>query len=108
MLVVDPIDTQGAFFHDTFIGIKLARAIGASPGTQLAADTDRLVDQHDAVLSALVGRAGRADGDAGRLLAMQTGSRKVDRPRALALAFLIGMDAVEPCPPGIVAIGVEI
>ena len=66
------------------------------------------VDQHDAVLGALVGGAGRAHRDAGRLLAMQARVREMHGARALALAFLERMDAVEPHPPGALAIGVEI
>src|SRR5205814_9662805 len=75
---------------------------------ELAADADRLVDQHDAVLGALVGSAGGTHCDAGGLLAMQTGFGEMDGPRAVALAFLERMDAVEPYAPGVVAIGVEI
>src|SRR5204863_9042313 len=84
------------------------RTIGASPGTQLAADAEAFVDQDDAVLGALVGGAGRAHRDAGRLVAMQAGFREMHGPRPGALALLEGMDAVEPHPPGAIAIGVEI
>ena len=82
MVVVDAVDAQRAFLHHAGIVVELARAIGAGPGAQLAADADRLVDQHDAVLGALVGGAGRADGDAGRLLAMQAGFREMHGARA--------------------------
>ena len=39
---------------------------------------------------------------------MEAGSREINRPRAVAVAFFEGMDAVEPDPPGILAIGLEI
>src|SRR6516165_3135075 len=108
VLVVDPVNAQGAFLHDAFVGVELARAIGASPGAEFAADADRLVDEHDAVLGTLVGGARRTHRDTRRLLAMQTGFREMDRPRALPLALLEGMDAVEPDTPRVLAIGVEI
>src|ERR1700751_292226 len=108
MLIVDPVDAQGALLHDTVVVIELARAVGACPGTELAADADRLIDQHDAVFGPLVGSAGRTHGDAVRLLAMQTGFWKVNGSRAFALAFLERMDAVEPHAPGAVGIGAEI
>src|SRR5439155_2802246 len=62
----------------------------------------------DAVLGALVGSAGRAHRDAGGLIAMQAGFREMHGARAVALALLEGMDAVEPHAPGTVAISVEI
>src|SRR5271165_2698269 len=94
VLIVDPVDAQGAFLHDALVGVELARAVGASPRAQLAANADRLVNQHDAVLGPLVGGACRTHGDAGRFLAIQTRFREVDGPGAVALAFLEGVDAV--------------
>src|SRR5439155_226329 len=52
--------------------------------------------------------ARRAHRDAGRLLAVQAGFREMDGARTGALALLEGMDAVEPDPPGAVAISIEI
>src|SRR4029077_13972068 len=84
------------------------RAIRAGPGAQLAADADRLVDQHNPVLGALVGGPGRAHGNASRLLEMQARFGEIDRSRTLAVAFLEGVDAVEPDAPGARTIRVEI
>ena len=99
IIVVDAVDAQGAFLHHTVVFVELARAIGAGPRTQLAADADIGVDQHDPVLGALVRRAGRAHGDAGRLLAMQARARKMHGARAFPVTLLERMDAVEPHPP---------
>ena len=66
IVVVDAVDAQRAFLHHADIGVELARAVGAGPAAQFAADALVLVDQHDAVRGPLVGGAGRADGDAGR------------------------------------------
>src|ERR1700732_3851865 len=108
VLVVDPVNAQGALLHDAFVGVELARAVGACPGAELATNADGFVDQHDAILGALVGGAGRAHGDASRLLAMQTGFRKMYGACAVALALLEGMNAVEPDAPGVVAVGAKI
>ena len=80
-LVVDAVHAQGALLHHAARVAVLARAVGAGPGTQLAADALVLVDQHDAVLGALVAGAGRAHGDAVRRLAVQAGAREVHRHR---------------------------
>src|SRR5258706_373601 len=80
VLVVDAVDAQRAFLHHPDIVVIFARAVGAGPRAQLAADAHVLVDQHDAVLGALVGRAGRADRDAGRLGAMHAGFRGMHGP----------------------------
>src|SRR3546814_3610509 len=98
ILVIDPVDAQGAFLHDAVSLVVLARAVGARPGAQLAADAGVGIDQHDAVGLALVGRARRADGDAGRLLAMQAASRKVHHPAAAAVR-LLGLEAVDAFEP---------
>ena len=82
--VVDPVDAQRALLHHALIGIQLARAVRAGPGAQAAADAELLVDQHDAVLGALVRRAGRAHGDAGgvaRSAGRTWGSGRCGRPR---------------------------
>src|SRR5579863_5599177 len=84
-----------------------SRAIGTGPRAQLAADAQALVDENDAVLGALVGGAGRAHGDTGRLIAMEARFREMHGPRPGALALFKRMDAVEPHPPSAVAIGVE-
>src|SRR6266702_4267821 len=106
VLIVDPVDAQSALLHHSFVGVELAGAVGAGPGAEFTADADRFVDQHDAVLGALVRGAGRAHGDAGRFLAMQTGFGEMNRPRPLAVPFLEGVDAVEPDAPGTIAIRV--
>ena len=70
VLIVNPVNAQCAFLHDAFVSIELARAVRASPGAQLTADANRLVDQHDAIFGALIGGAGRAYGDASWFIAM--------------------------------------
>ncbi len=77
VLVVDAVDAERAFLHHAVAVVVFARAIGTGPGAQLAADAGVRVDQHDAVFGALVGGAGRADGDAGRRFAMQAGAREM-------------------------------
>jgi hypothetical protein len=106
--VVDAVDAQRAFLHHPGILVEFAGPIGASPRAQLAADADLLVDQHDPVLGTLVRGTGRAHGDAGRFLAMQARFREINGSRALPVAFLERVDAVEPHPPGIRSIRVEI
>src|SRR5690606_30396178 len=113
VLVVDAVDAERAFLHHALDLAVLARAVGAGPRAQLAADAFVLVDQHDAVLGALVAGAGRAHGDAGRRLAVQARAREVQRDRGLGgpcpggspacgnrgLGFdLVRMHAVEPDP----------
>src|SRR5690242_4095856 len=95
-LVVDAVDAEGAFLHHPLGLIELARAIGAGPGAELAADAFVFVDQHDPVRRALERSAGRADGDAGRRLAMHAGLGEMHRATGRALARLEGVDAVEP------------
>src|SRR5690606_38535056 len=56
----------------------LAGAVRTRPGTQLAADALVLVDEHDAVLGALVACPGRTHRHASRRLAMQAGAGEVD------------------------------
>ena len=94
--VVDAVDAQRALLHHALIGIQLARAIGAGPGAQPAADAQLLVDQDDAVLGALVRRPGRADRDAGGILAMQAGLGEMHGAAVRALADLVAVDAVQP------------
>ena len=69
IVVIDPVDAQGAFLHDAFVVVELAGAVGTGPRAELATDADRFVDQHDAVLDPLIGGASGAHGDAGRLQA---------------------------------------
>ena len=75
--VVNAVDAQSTLLHHAALFAVLARSVGTGPGTQLAADALVLIDQHDAVLGTLVARAGRADGDAFRCLAVQTGAREM-------------------------------
>src|SRR5690606_29178358 len=64
VLVVDAVHAQGALLHPPLDFAVLARSVGAGPAAQLAADALVLVDQHDAVLGALVACARRTHGDA--------------------------------------------
>ena len=108
VLVVDAVDAQRAFPHHALVLVELARAVGAGPGAQLAADADVGVDQHDAVFGALVAGAGGTDGDAGRVLAMQAGAGEVHRAAVRAGAGFVGVHAVEPDAVRVVLIGAEI
>ena len=106
--VVDAVDAQRAFAHDVLDRVELAGAVGAGPGAQAAADAQLGVDQHDAVLDALVGGAGRADRDAGGLGAVQAGAGEVDGAAAALLARLEAVDAVEPGAFRLGAVGLEV
>lgn len=108
VLVVDAIDAERAFAHHPLVLVELPRPVGAGPGTQLAADADVGVHQHDAVFRAFVGRAGGADRHAGRLFAMQAGAREMHRAAFGAGARLVGVHAVEPHPVLLRFVGMEI
>ena len=110
ILVVDAIHTERAFLHHAVGLVIFARAIGAGPGAELAADAGFGIDQHDAIFGALVACPRGADGDAGRLLTVQAGAWEVDdaRLRLALLLHLIAVDAVEPGAGGIRAIGVHV
>ena len=109
VLVVDLVDAERALLHHPGVGVVFPRAVGAGPGAELAADAGVGVDQHDAVLRPLVGGAGRADGDAGRVLAVQAGLGEVHRAAvALVAHHLEGVDAVEPHAAGIGAVRVAV
>src|SRR3546814_10085593 len=101
--------TDTLFPYTTLFRSVYARAVGAGPGAQLAADAGVGVDQHDTVLGALVGGAGRADGDAGRVVAVQAGLGKVHRAAVAVVGHhLEAVDAVEPDAGGIGAVGVAV
>ena len=107
--VVDLVHTERAFLHDARILIILPGAIGAGPGTELASDAGICVHQNNAVFFALVGGAGRADGDAGRIVAMQAAFREMDHASAgLLILHLETVDAIEPHTGRISAIRVRI
>ena len=97
-LVVDAVDAQRAFLHHPVDLAVLARAVRTGPRTQLAADALVLVDQHDAVLGALVRSAGGADRDARRRFAVQARAREVQRRRRLRRGRrdFVRMHPVEP------------
>src|SRR4051794_4587906 len=104
IVVIDAVDAQRALLHHPDIGVEFARPIGTGPAAQFAADALVLVDQHDAVRGPLVGSPGRADGDAGRRLAMQAGAWEVDRVPTHLGGVLVTVDAVEPDAVGMAAI----
>src|SRR5690606_11692353 len=89
-----------AYVHLAMDIAVLSSAVRAGPRTQLAADALVLVDQHDAVLGALVAGAGRAHGDAGGGLAMQAAAREMQGLRGLVRGRvrlqLVAVHAVEP------------
>src|SRR3712207_3487004 len=101
-------DAERALLHHARVLVHLPRAVGAGPGAEAAADAGLGVDQHDPVLGALVGGAGRADGDAGGVLAVEAGPREVDGAPPIALAGFVGVDAVEPHALGARGVGVEV
>src|SRR5688572_2576433 len=108
LVVVDAVDAQRAFLHHADVFVELAGAVRAGPGAQLAADAEGLVDQHDAVLGALEGGAGRAHRHARRLLAMQARFREMHGAAVRAFASLEAVDAVEPDAGGRVAPGLVV
>jgi len=81
VVVVDPVDAEGAFLHHPGQRVELAGAVGADAGAEAAAHAMVLVHEHDAVVGALVGGACRANGGAGRVVAMQAGLGEVDELR---------------------------
>ena len=94
-LVVDAVDAQRALLHHLLLLVELAHAVRTGPRAVLAADALVVVDEHDAVLGALVARAGRAHRHARRVLAVQARLREVHRLRVRELADLEGLHAVE-------------
>ena len=106
--IVDTVDAQRALAHHALVLVELARAIRTRPGAQLAADTDVGVDQHDAVLGPLVAGAGGTDRDAGGLLAVQAGPRKMHGAALGAGARLVGVHAIQPDAVWMILISVEI
>src|SRR5690606_4703813 len=109
VFVVDPVHAQRAFLHHAFDRRILARAVRAGPAAQLAADALVLVDQHDAVLGALVAGAGGADRHAGRGLAVQARAREVQGLRGLrgrGVRFqLVAVHAIEPHARRVLTVG---
>ena len=106
--VVDAIDAEGALLHHLLLRVELAHAVRAGPRAVLAADALVVVDQHDAVLGALVARARGAHRHARRILAVQARLREVHRLRVRVLAHLEGLHAVEERADGIGAVGHEV
>src|SRR5690606_444161 len=113
VLVVYPVHAQRALLHHALDRRILARAVRAGPRTELAADALVLVDQHDAVLGALVAGAGGADGDASGGLAVQAAAREVEGDRRLrwrrvvagGFRQFVAVHAVEPHAGRILAVG---
>ena len=105
VLVIDAVDAERALLHHASLGVELARAIGAGPGAEAAAHAGILVDQHDAICGALVAGACRADGDAGRVVAVQARFGEMDDlRRAVRRLDLELVDAVQPGAGGLGAV----
>ncbi len=104
-LVVDAIDAQSALGHHPAVFVVFASAVGAGPGAVFTADALVAIDQHDAVFLAFVRRAGRANGHAGRLFAVQAALGKVHGLRLRKLTDLVGLHPVEKHPQRILAVG---
>ncbi len=96
--VVDAVDAQRALLHHLLLLVELARAVRAGPRAVLAADALVVIDEHDAVLGALVARAGGTHRHARRVLAVQAGLRKVHRLGVRIFADLEGLHAIEERP----------
>jgi hypothetical protein len=97
----DAVHAQRALAHHLALFVELARAVGAGPAAVLAADALVVVDQHDAVLGALVAGAGGAHRHAGRVFAVQAALGEVHRLRVGELAHLEGLHAVEEGAAGV-------
>src|SRR5258706_12880873 len=80
-LVVDAIDAQRALGHHLAALAELPRAVRTRPRAVLAADALVVIDEDDAVLLALVRRAGRADRHARRGVAIEGRRPGIERPR---------------------------
>src|SRR6056297_657276 len=94
LLVVDAVHAEGAFLHDALGRVHLAGTVRAGPGAEPAADAGALVDEHDAVLRALVARTCRANCDAGGVVAVEARFREVDELRRAGFGgHLIGMES---------------
>src|SRR5690606_1070210 len=108
VLVIDAVHTESTFLHHPRRAIHLTRAVGACPGAEAAPDAGVLVDQYDTVLGPFVTGACRADGDAGRIFAMQAGFGKMhDLRGAVILRFdLEAVDTVEKTARRLGAIGI--
>src|SRR5262249_55710550 len=107
VLVIDAVDAERAFLHHSAVLVELACAVGTSPGAQLASDAEVRIDQHDAVLGALVGGAGRAHGHAVGLLAVIAILRDIDGAAVLAFAEFERVHAIEPHAPRLRVIRTE-
>ncbi len=109
VFIVDAINTQSAFLHNAFEDVIFPRAIGASPGTEFASNTFVFIHQNDAVGCAFVGRASRANGDAGGILAVEARAREVEAPAAaFGRGHFVAVHPVEPNAVGFCAVGVGV
>jgi hypothetical protein len=107
-LIVDAVDAQRALLHDAGVFVELAGAVGTGPGAELATDAEIFVDQHDTVLGAFVGRAGRAHRDACGLGTMQARAREVHGSAIRAFPGFEGVHAVEPHAVGLGIVGPQV
>src|SRR6185437_6375243 len=99
--VIDAIDAECAFAHHALFLIEFPRPVGTGPRAELAADADLGVDEHDAVLCALVRGAGRTDRHTEGILAVQAGAGQVHGARASVCGDFIRMHTVEPHAVGL-------
>ena len=100
-MIVNTINTEGAFRHDLPRFIELSSAVGAGPGTVFAADALVIVDQHDSILFAFITGARWADRHTRGVLAVQAGFRKVNGLGIGEGARLIGLNTIKKCSSGI-------
>ena len=75
-----PVLAEGALVGGLCLVVDEARVVGASLNAVTATDASRVVDEYDAV-GALKSRLNRANGDAGRVVAVVAQPRQADHRR---------------------------
>ena len=93
--VINPIHTQGAFLHHLLLLIQFACTVRAGPGAVLAADALVVINQHNAILLALVTGASGADRDTRCVFTVQTTLGEVQGLGVGELTDLKGLHPVE-------------
>ena len=108
MFVINTVNAERAFLHDTFRRVHFSGAIGTGPGAEPAADTPVFIDEDNAVFTALEGSPRGADRHTRGIFTMQAGFREMHHPCISPAAGFESVNAVQPRADGIIAIGVFI